>query len=249
MVERFNQTLKTILETYIANRQDGEFDWTLWLPDALYASRIGVQSSTNMSPYKILYGKDMPLPAVLTQLRKKDGSESSKLSADFSSVEAVLQSSIENLEDEVFQLRRAAKQAMEAVARANIRAAQCQQRYTYAIKHRSLPPPRKDGIGSLVRIRQTTSSFARKTKGPFRIVGWANSSKTVARLKDATRPGAGEILRHITHVAPMPPLSNEFVDDDVEAAEIACSNSGSDEEELDFGIPPMDGPAGPAEDE
>lgn len=56
MVEHFNRTLLQLLHTYVMSQSD----WEAHLPLVLYAYRISCHSSTGVSPYMLLYGKDPP---------------------------------------------------------------------------------------------------------------------------------------------------------------------------------------------
>ena len=56
MVERFNRTLLQLLRSYV-DRQD---DWEKYLPLVLYAYRTSVHSSTGVSPFLLMYGRNQP---------------------------------------------------------------------------------------------------------------------------------------------------------------------------------------------
>ncbi len=53
LVERFNQTLKSMLRKFVA---DTGRDWDKWLPFVLFAYREVPQASTGFSPFELLYG-------------------------------------------------------------------------------------------------------------------------------------------------------------------------------------------------
>lgn len=53
LVERFNQTLKTMLRKFVS---DISKDWDKWLPFLLFAYREVPQVSTGFSPFKLVYG-------------------------------------------------------------------------------------------------------------------------------------------------------------------------------------------------
>ncbi|KAL5481930.1 hypothetical protein EMCRGX_G022205 [Ephydatia muelleri] len=59
LVERFNQTLKAMLQK--AAVQEGK-DWDLLIPYALFAYREVPQCSTGFSPFELLYGRDVRGP-------------------------------------------------------------------------------------------------------------------------------------------------------------------------------------------
>lgn len=65
LVERFNQTLKRMLQKFVA---DTGKDWDRWLPFLLFAYREVPQASTGFTLFKLLYGWDVQGP--LDLLRK-----------------------------------------------------------------------------------------------------------------------------------------------------------------------------------
>uniref|UniRef100_A0AAQ5XHE4 Gypsy retrotransposon integrase-like protein 1 n=1 Tax=Amphiprion ocellaris TaxID=80972 RepID=A0AAQ5XHE4_AMPOC len=65
LVERFNQTLKKMLQKFVL---DTGRDWDRWLPFLLFAYREVPQASTGFSPFELLYGWDVQGP--LDLLRK-----------------------------------------------------------------------------------------------------------------------------------------------------------------------------------
>ncbi|KAK7889577.1 hypothetical protein WMY93_025137 [Mugilogobius chulae] len=66
LVERFNQTLKRMLQKFV---DDTGKDWDRWLPFVLFAYREVPQASTGFSPFELLYGWDVqgPLDLLRTQ--------------------------------------------------------------------------------------------------------------------------------------------------------------------------------------
>lgn len=52
MVERFSETLKTVLRKFVS---DTGADWDQWLPYLMFAYREVSQSSTGFSPFELLY--------------------------------------------------------------------------------------------------------------------------------------------------------------------------------------------------
>ena len=63
MVERFNRSLLQLLRMYV----EKEEDWEKHLPLALYAYRTAVHSSTGVSPFMLMYGRE-PSSGVLMHL-------------------------------------------------------------------------------------------------------------------------------------------------------------------------------------
>ena len=64
MVERFNRTLLQLLRAYVTSQSD----WETYLSQVLYAYRTAHHSSTGVSPYLLLYGRDPPALQGATQL-------------------------------------------------------------------------------------------------------------------------------------------------------------------------------------
>ena len=59
LCERFNGILKSLLRMRVNNDKD---DWDEQLPHALLAYRVSKQSSTGVTPFEMLYGRDARLP-------------------------------------------------------------------------------------------------------------------------------------------------------------------------------------------
>ncbi len=59
LVERYNQTLKSMLRKFVA--EDGK-DWDRWLPYLMFAYREVPQASTGYSPFELLYGRQVRGP-------------------------------------------------------------------------------------------------------------------------------------------------------------------------------------------
>eukprot|EP00731_Ephydatia_muelleri_P009604 Em0005g190a len=84
MVERFNHSLLKLLRTYV----EKEEDWEKHLPLALYAYEMAVHSSTGVSPFMLMYGRESS-SGVLMQPTGYDASDFSR----------VLQSKLSQLQD------------------------------------------------------------------------------------------------------------------------------------------------------
>ena len=69
LVERFNHTLTTIISMYVSEHQK---DWDLFIPYALFAYRTAVQSSTNETPFYLMYGRDPRLPIDVSLLKARE---------------------------------------------------------------------------------------------------------------------------------------------------------------------------------
>ena len=59
LVERQNQTLKQMIRTYVNRKQD---DWDELLPYLSFAYNTSVHSSTGVSPYFLMYGREATMP-------------------------------------------------------------------------------------------------------------------------------------------------------------------------------------------
>jgi hypothetical protein len=59
MVERFNSSLLKMIASYTSSNQQ---DWDLWLPYVLFAYRTAPHSTTKLSPFTLLYGREANHP-------------------------------------------------------------------------------------------------------------------------------------------------------------------------------------------
>ena len=59
LVEHFNQTLKSMIHK--VSKKDGK-DWDRLLPYLLFVCREVLQASTGLSPFELLYGRDVRGP-------------------------------------------------------------------------------------------------------------------------------------------------------------------------------------------
>ena len=64
MVERFNRTLLQLLRAYV----DSQNDWETYLPYVLYAYRTSQHTTTGVSPFLLLYGRNPSPCPMATQL-------------------------------------------------------------------------------------------------------------------------------------------------------------------------------------
>lgn len=62
LVERINRTLKDMLSKFVNENQD---DWDLCLPQVLLAYRTAKHSSTDVTPHRMLFGREARLPVDL----------------------------------------------------------------------------------------------------------------------------------------------------------------------------------------
>ena len=59
ITERFNKTLCTMLSMYVSKHQR---DWDEPIPYVTFAYRTAVHTSTNQTPFKVVYGREPTLP-------------------------------------------------------------------------------------------------------------------------------------------------------------------------------------------
>uniref|UniRef100_A0A3P9KG95 Gypsy retrotransposon integrase-like protein 1 n=1 Tax=Oryzias latipes TaxID=8090 RepID=A0A3P9KG95_ORYLA len=149
LVERFNQTLKRMLQKFVS---DTGKDWDRWLPFLLFAYREVPQASTGFSPFELLYGWDVQGP--LDLLKKSWEAKSTKTSE-----RGVIQFVLEMRE-------RLAKYREEAEV--NQREAQRSRKtwYDQQARHRELLPGQK----VLLLLPSCTSKLLAKWQGPYTIL-------------------------------------------------------------------------------
>uniref|UniRef100_A0A8C6P488 Gypsy retrotransposon integrase-like protein 1 n=1 Tax=Nothobranchius furzeri TaxID=105023 RepID=A0A8C6P488_NOTFU len=59
LLERFNRTLLTMLTFFV---EDNQLNWDALLPYVMLAYRSSVHASTSVTPYKVLFGREIVLP-------------------------------------------------------------------------------------------------------------------------------------------------------------------------------------------
>ncbi len=147
LVERFNQTLKSMLRKFVSKSGS---DWDQWLPYLLFAYREVPQASTGFSPFELLYGQQVrgPLDLLKEQWEgPKDGT--------CSVVQYVIQMR-ERLEE------------MTSLAQENIKKAQQTQKVWYDKKarERSFEP----GQRVLLLLPTSENKLLAKWHGPYKVV-------------------------------------------------------------------------------
>ncbi|KAM4549940.1 uncharacterized protein V3H82_019144 [Fundulus diaphanus] len=149
LVERFNQTLKKMLQKFV---DDTGRDWDQWLPFVLFAYREVPQASTGFSPFELLYGWDVQGPL---DLLLKAWEAPTMATGDRSVVQFVLE-----------MRERLAKYREEAEV--NMREAQQTQKawYDRQARHRELQP----GQRVLLLLPSSTSKLLAKWQGPYTVL-------------------------------------------------------------------------------
>ncbi|XP_026005285.1 uncharacterized protein LOC113010452 [Astatotilapia calliptera] len=146
LVERFNQTLKRMLQKFVS---DTGKDWDQWLPFLLFAYREVPQASTGFSPFELLYGWEVQGP--LDLVRK--GWESSTVAPNEKGVVQFVLEMRERLE------------RYQAEAEANLRDAQRSQKiwYDQQARQREFQPGQK----VLLLLPSSNSKLLAKWQGPY----------------------------------------------------------------------------------
>ncbi|XP_075768997.1 uncharacterized protein LOC142821566 [Pelodiscus sinensis] len=147
LVERFNQTLKTMLRKFVA---EDPRHWDKLLPALLFAIREVPQASTGFSPFELLYGRQ---PRGILDLLRESWEEQ--------------ESRVQGTVPYILQLRERLRKVGE-FARANLLQAQEVQAryYNRGAKLRSFEP----GDHVLVLLPSRESKLLARWQGPFEVV-------------------------------------------------------------------------------
>lgn len=149
LVERFNQTLKKMLQKFVA---DTGRDWDQWLPFMLFAYREVPQASTGFSPFELLYGWEVQGPLdLLLKTWEAPATEAS----DRSVVRFVI------------EMRERLAQYQDE-AEVNLREAQRTQKvwYDQHARQRELQPGQK----VLLLLPSSNSKLLAKWQGPYTVL-------------------------------------------------------------------------------
>ncbi|KAK7880059.1 hypothetical protein WMY93_033267 [Mugilogobius chulae] len=146
LVERYNQTLKSMLRKFVSTTGK---DWDQWLSYLLFAYREVPQASTGFSPFELLYGRQVRGPLDLL----KDHWERTEPEGD-------------NIVAYVLKMRERL-QAMAAMAQENLKAAQTSQKtwYDQKAKNRTFTPGQK----VLLLLPTSENKLLAKWHGPYEI--------------------------------------------------------------------------------
>ncbi len=147
LVERFNQTLKSMLRKAVSS--EGK-DWDEWIPYLLFAYREVPQASTGFSPFELLYGRNVWGPLDIL----KESWEASKKSSE--SVISYVLSTQEKLK------------GMAELVQENLSKAQGKQKrwYDRNARIREFEP----GDPVLVLLPTSSSKLLAKWQGPYQVV-------------------------------------------------------------------------------
>lgn len=148
LVERFNQTLKSMLRKFVS---DTGADWDQWLPYLMFAYREVPQSSTGFSPFEMLYGRQVRGPLDVLKEAWEGGNAREQT----------------NILSYVLKMREKLD-SMTEVVNANMTKAQQQQKHWYDMssKNRTLAPGQK----VLLLLPTSESSLLAKWQGPYEVL-------------------------------------------------------------------------------
>lgn len=147
LVERFNQTLKSMLRKFVA---DSGADWDEWLPYLLFAYREVPQASTGFSPFELLYGREVRGP--LDVMKEALEGQQPQQGMNILSYVIKMRDKMESLTEQVQE---------------NMKVAQATQKswYDRSARDRSFRP----GQQVLLLLPTTESSLLAKWQGPFTV--------------------------------------------------------------------------------
>ena len=161
LVERFNQTLKSMLRRTAT--EEGK-DWDRLIPYLLFAYREVPQSSTGFSPFELLYGRSVrgPLDVLHESWTAREASEESVVSHILSMREKM--------------------EKMAGIVKDNLRTAQARQKHWYDrnARMRELMP----GEQVLILLPTTTNKLQAQWQGPYQVVKRVSKVDYLVNLHD-----------------------------------------------------------------
>jgi len=232
------RTVQTLLHALQKTAVISPVDWDLKLPSILMGMRYGVQSSTNYSPFFLVYGR---LPPALEIQDSAAAGTSAGAPPGAARAAAAAPPSAPNPEELPLphelnaSLQQRSQALNDAAAKAvdNIYKAQEKQKRAYA-RRRGLPTIPEEPfapnagatdrmpVGSLVLMMtppRGRKKLDAKAEGPFRVVAY-NSNQTEATLEDAQ---GLQWLRSTTQIAPYIPTQGQQQQQQREPLEIGPS--------------------------
>ena len=176
LVERFNQTLKSMLKCYV---KDDDKEWDKMLPHVLFAYREVPEASTGFSPFELLYGRKVRGPLDVLREDMVGCNETS-----------------ENLVQYVQEVRSRLKE-MSELAHANLCDAQTDQKRYYDLQSRD----RSFEVGSkaLVLLPSDSSKLMAEWKGPYEIVEKISSVDYKINMHDKRKK---HVVFHVNMLRP-----------------------------------------------
>ena len=182
LVEKFNRTLTDMLSMYI---NVSHTNWDDLLPFVTFAYNSAVQSSTGFTPFRLLYGRDPPMP--LDTLLASFGVVPSSLRLPLTSTT-------------LFDARTQAKAALERSQR--------RQASAYNASHSPISFYPGDLVLLRFPLRRTglASKLLQKYCGPFQVL----RQVTPVNYEVSSLPVDSCSKRDIVHVCRMKPFHNRF---------------------------------------
>uniref|UniRef100_A0A8C6M8I5 Integrase catalytic domain-containing protein n=1 Tax=Nothobranchius furzeri TaxID=105023 RepID=A0A8C6M8I5_NOTFU len=149
LVERFNRTLLTMLTFFV---EDNQLNWDALLPYVMLAYRSSVHASTSVTPYKVLFGREIVLPVDVML-----GLDQGELFA--------------SVDEYVTGLQETLTSVVEAVKRHQSRAAAQQKRaYDFRATCQFYSEGELVWVRNKLRRRGVCPKLQRRYKGPFRVL-------------------------------------------------------------------------------
>ena len=150
LVERYNQTLKSMLRRVLMSDKDRR-SWDKLLPLVMFAYREVPQASTGFSPFELVYGRDVrgPLDLLREEWTLKHGQET-----------------IEDVATYLTRLHERMQLAFEEV-RKHMDQSQRRQKKWYDAKARELQLTAGDQV--LLLLPDSTQKFYRRWQGPYTV--------------------------------------------------------------------------------
>ncbi|KAK3083233.1 hypothetical protein FSP39_017411 [Pinctada imbricata] len=118
MIERGNRTITSMLSAYVSI---GQKDWDVWLPVLMMAYRSAVHSSTGVTPYKMMFGRETTLPIDLALGRPSKSPEQGEKVKDLEYVG--------NLEEKLSEIHEFARKRLKVTSEAMRRKYDCKLSY------------------------------------------------------------------------------------------------------------------------
>jgi len=84
LTERFNRTLKTMIACYVNENQN---NWDELLPFLSYAYNTSTHSTTNHSPYEVIFGRKPKIPIDLIIAESAEYNEEGEVTVDLNATE------------------------------------------------------------------------------------------------------------------------------------------------------------------
>ena len=163
LVERFNQTLKSMLKK--AAQEEGK-DWDKLIPYLLFAYREVPQESTGFSPFEILYGREVRGPLDVLKETWESENESGKNQNVLSYI-SLMRERLEKMSDHV---------------QINLDSARQQQKcwYDQNARERTFEP----GDQVLILLPSSSSKLLAQWQGPYEVVKKVGKVNYMVRLHD-----------------------------------------------------------------